>query len=507
MSHHVPRGQHHACGSCGCTIKKAHRVFHDQPFCDTCYAREFLRRPCSRCAEPTLLHISQETGLCRKCEQLERVCLRCARPVKRAALLVGGEPVCPSCRRHFPPFPAKTKPKNHATCGICRKYRRVVRRDEADRPYCSRCADTDRREEVAEQEARYWLDSLAQRTVQLAPLLTTPWCQELFKTFVEAEVGRTPAQALALNLKHHHQVFMALETRMPDIAVATSAQFLEKFTAAEMRRWEMVFGFLRRQGYALPKADDLERASDLRRIQAAIKGVERCHDGWRIARFAKHLDAQSSTIKTQRVAIRAACGLVQVHPSSRLTQKSVDAYLAAKPGQRAALSSFIGYLRGQGVALRLPKKPPKRKKGVSRLKDLDACIGILQHSQNYGQLRAAVAGVLIGLLGMQLKAALKLPREALTWSAGGISLALPGQTVELDSRLVEGISRYLALRDADVGHVGGLLFPGRAGVERVSEATLGYHFKEWGVSARNLIVAGREYLARSGVTPLAVETA
>ena len=495
------RGDRHHCGNCGRPMKKARRVFGEMPFCDTCYARDFLRRPCAKCGEPAMLHKSQETGLCRKCERLDWTCLRCSKPVERAALLVAGKPVCPSCRRYYPPFPKKAGRTGHATCALCHKHRRVAKRIEG-KPYCKLCAVGDRRAEVEGQERSYWTHSLAERQVKFSKRLTTQACRDLFVRFVEAEFLRMEPKDLALDLEHHFRAFEALEKRLPDIEKATETEFLEQFTGDEMRTWEKVFVFLKDDGCAIPSREAREQAAEQRRMSAAVASVAHCHDGFRVAAFAKHLAGRRCTLKTRRVSLRAAVGLVQTRPSDALSQAAVVAYLKKRPGQRAALAAFVGFLRAQGLVLQLPPKKPMGRRAPSTMKDLDACVAILRRSDDYGQLRAAVAGTIVGLFGLELKVVLSLPRTALE-PAGRDQLLLNvlSHRVPVDSRLLPGFTRYLALRDEAAGGIFGPLFPGRVPAVSADPSSLGYHFKQWGVSPRDLRVSGRAYLQKLRAAP------
>lgn len=495
------RGQRHECTQCGRNMDKAARVFMDMAFCGTCYAREFLRRPCSRCLAPAMLHKSQDTGLCRSCIKLTRVCQRCEKPVRRAALIVNDAPVCASCRRHFEPYPKSYKPADHQTCSVCRKYRKPV--NKSGPPLCAKCAASDRREEVEEIEQAYWMDYLLGAQESLRMRLTQDWCRTLFDGFVEHQVESVSVKPLALRIERYLPMFQSLEQRFKSLAEIHANSLLENYTPEELRRAEAVVSFLYQSGVGVPTRDKLEDTAERRRIRAIIGSVRDPNHAQILEEFLRLRAGPSSgdapSVKTLRVSLRAACGLLEITEAGFPAQRDVARYLRGRPGQRAALASFIGFLRGRGVEVSLPAKPKKprpKKNTASSGVSLESCLAMLKSSDEYGQLRAAAVGAVVGLLGLPLSDVVRYPRTQITGDEQALKLTIDGEVVTLDPRLAVNLMRYIAMRDRKIGNKEGFLFPGRASHQHVSEAAVTYHFKEWGVSARELGALGRSFLKR-----------
>lgn len=502
-----PRGLRHECHRCGRQIPKAHRVFLGIVFCATCYAREFSRRPCFRCGQSVRLHKSQETGLCRECERSERRCARCDKTVPRAALVIDGKPVCPACRRYFPPFLQSTRRDGHETCSVCRKHRRVTSRDGRGRPLCSRCSCRDRRLEVAEIDERYWHESLLQRHAKVEARLNSEWCRNLFAEFVAHEVARVPAKRLALALNRHVSSFATLESRFGGRDEIDADSILARYGAEEMRRAQSLFEYLRTVGIGVPTRDQSEAYAEKRRVQSLLDDMKDSVHLRLLERFRASFDEPDSRgltvkAKSMRLSLRAACGLVRKAGDQDLCQAVLEAYLQEVPGQRAAVSRFVGFLsREAGIAVSLPARRARKHHRVTRSEGdraLARCLGHLDRDRSFLDLRAAVAGTLIGLWGIPLVEVVRLNRDAAVVRDGGsLTIEWPkGTHTKVDSRVALGIGRYLMLRDNAAGHNGGFLFPGRPASQHVTEGTVGTRLEAWGCPVRVLAMSARNWIKK-----------
>ena len=505
-----PRGQRTEC-SCGRKIAKAHRVFRGIAFCGTCYARDFKPRPCLNCGASVRLHRSQETGLCRVCERTERRCIRCERPVHRAALLIEGKAVCPGCRRYFPPFPKNYRPIDHESCSVCGKHRRVVRRDPDERPLCSLCSERDRHEEVRAKDESYWREGVLKRHLAIEPRLQTEWTRELLSGFIEYQLGLIPAKRLALALTAHAQRIQTLGRRFGSLEEINSKQLLACYTSEEMRRSQSLLDYLHALGVETPTRDQREDLAEERRIQSLLESVRLSAHAPLVRRFQIALNRPNSKgfapqRKSQRSSICAACGWVALTGDDALSQESLDRYLRQTPGQRDALSTFIGFIgRAEGIKVSLPAKSPRKRSAISQRGGDDAlmqCLGVLGNgNSDFASRRAALAGTLVALFGISLRVVLRLPRESINQvDDGGMIFALPQAElaeVALDLRLVAAIDRYLVDRDRLVGRLDGFLFPGRPLHQHVSEAAVADRLKTLGLSIRVLSMSGVDWIKRA----------
>lgn len=503
-----PRGQRTECHGCGRRIAKAHRVFRGIACCSTCYAREFKPRPCRNCGVSVRLHRSQETGLCRTCERAERRCMRCERPVPRAALLIEGRVVCPSCRRYFPPFLEDRRPVDHETCSVCRKHRRVARRDDQGRPLCSRCAERDRREEVRAQDESYWREGVLNRHLALEPSLSTAWARDLLSGFIEYQLGRTPSKRLALALADHVQRIQILERRFGSLGEINAEQLLARYTPDEMRRSQSLLAYLHSAGVETPSRDQREDLAEERRIAALLEKVRFSPHAPLVRRFQAALGQPNTRghvpqKRSRRSSFCAACGWVTLVGDDVLSQKSLEQYLRQTPGQRAALSAFIGFLRrAEGMDLSLPAKPTRKARRASQQDGDEAlarCLSVLgDEGSDFADRRAALAGVLMGLLGLSLRTVVRYSRQGVVGANDDqLKLTMLGPDIDevtLDPRVATIVERYLSVRDQLVGLSDGFLLPGRPIHQHVSESTVATRLQVLGAPVRVLSMSGATWI-------------
>lgn len=156
--------------------------------------------------------------------------------------------------------------------------------------------------------------------------------------------------------------FMDIEKQwgiIPEYAV-----LLKHFGTPRLRRALLPMRWMREIGLVVPDAAAKEDDSDQRRIDASLDKVgmgtkERAIlDGYRDGLMADLKD-ENTTLRSIRLALTpAAALLVSGREMKRVPpdQKVLDAYLEKTPGQRAAVSGFVCYLRDRhGVEISLPK--------------------------------------------------------------------------------------------------------------------------------------------------------
>lgn len=490
------------CGSCGRGMEKAKRIFEGVAFCSSCYLRHFERRPCERCGQPARLHKSQEIGRCGKCERETRRCLRCDELTPRAALIFEGEAVCKKCRRYYPPFPPKAqKDSSQRNCQVCRKPRNVAGRDPDGRPLCAKCFSIDRREEVAEEDRRYWVTSLARRQVVGRQSLITQWCRALFDTFVEFRLTNTPPKSLSLKLANYIQFFQGLETRFHSRKTLFNANLLDHYTPDELRRSEPIITFFAEIGVDAPTRAHTRAAAERRRIHDILAE----HAGGSFYAILKAYSEdmanptpprQTIALTTQRTNLRAAAGLVAATGGKRITQSTVTRFLVSSPGQRASLSRFIGFLNDGAYDLSLPSVKSRNPR-PTRATDssLEVCLHALENEASLSRRRALLCAIFSGLLGLPLAKVVAFERDRLSSNhANAVTLYLDGAWVSLPDRLHGPLSRHLNDRDVEMESRQGWLFPGRPDSQPITSETVNYHLKKFGVTASQLAIEGRYVL-------------
>lgn len=385
------------CGVCERVTVKATRVEAEVRYCSTCYARSFKRLLCGGCGMFKRLLASRDDPRCQACVSA-MPCIRCRRAGRPIGKITAQGPVCSSCYIYFVDLRAcevcneparvlrllrtadgdkRACPRclraDQHTCASCRKHRVCTQTSEG-RWRCRRCAEGG---EVTCRtcsapmpagggkrcQACYWTERCGRSASQLVELLQTKRARDAFAEFAAWLPAQGSAQRAAMNLRKHVEFFEMLES-VGDEAW-TGDLLLERFGTAVLRRYELPVRWLQmRAGVVLP-AQDKAREADSRRVRKAMSAMPH----GTVARdlleaFQKELqhrrDAGKLTELSMRLAFRPAVALLGVEDpqgSRAPTQAALERYLSEVPGQRAAVSTFLGFLRAScGLELRLPPK-------------------------------------------------------------------------------------------------------------------------------------------------------
>lgn len=385
------------CGICERSIEKAQRVEAGVSYCATCYARSFKRSMCGGCGMFKRLLASREDARCQAC-LAARPCIRCGhagRPLGKRTPL---GPVCNHCYSYFvEPRPCeicrepsrrlsvlrtaegdkKACPRcqraDHHTCAFCRKHRPCTTTPDK-RWQCRACA---RLGEVPCEvcsapmaagngkrcEACYWTARCEHSAAQLLEILRGRRAREAFAAFAAWLPRQGSAQRAALRLARHVEFFQMLDA---EADVPWTGEFLlSRFGAAVLRRYELPVRWLRMHAAIDWPEHVKERDADVRRVRAAVARVP---EGT-VARelldaleqeLLRRRDAGQLSERSMRMAVRPAVALLaQEDPQwgRAPTQATLERYLSITPGQRSAISTFLGFLKSsRGIELRLPAK-------------------------------------------------------------------------------------------------------------------------------------------------------
>ena len=119
-----------------------------------------------------------------------------------------------------------------------------------------------------------------------------------------------------------------------------------------MRRFQLATQWLQERRGLTVDSQSKKDASDRRRIEATLASVRPGSLAYDV--LNQHVSAMrerakdgATTMRSMRLALRPAATLMLLEDAAgaRLpSQKTLDAYLASTPGQRAALSGFVGFL-------------------------------------------------------------------------------------------------------------------------------------------------------------------
>lgn len=378
-------------------MTKAKRVEGGVRYCSTCYARSFKRLMCGGCGMFKKLLASQKESICQQCTA-SKPCIRCQRTGRPVGKLTAQGPVCNACYKYFvEPSPCEVCGRssrrlsrmctadgnklacphclrmNNRSCATCRKHRQCEQTSEGKwqcqacrelgEVICGSCALPMPAGAGQRCEACYWSARCQHISSQLLELLRTKRVRNAFVEFAEWLPKQGSAQRAALKLTKHVQFFELLDA-LGDEAW-TGELLLKSFGTATLRKYELPVRWLKFQAGVVLNAQDKANEADSRRVRKSIVAVPEDTVARKLLdAFKKVLDIRRDsgklTERSIRLAFQPAIALLEVEDPSWMrapTQAALDRYLAQKPGQRAAISTFIGFLKSNSrIELLLPAK-------------------------------------------------------------------------------------------------------------------------------------------------------
>lgn len=388
------------CDACEEPLERpAHRVHAGVHYCQRCYCREFKRRLCVGCGMFKRLLRSEERPHCQAC-LAALPCVRCKRVGRSVGLMTEYGPACDSCRVYFvEPQPCEAcgtlsqrmsravmggtekrvcprcATKHHRTCAECRrsrscepgmdgKWRCKACVDLGSVP-CQTCSKLMPAGFGKRCSGCYWRERGDRSSGQLVELLSTRRVREAFLAFaawlLEDEKG---IERRTRRLPEHAQFFVSLDQLADE--PWTGEFLLKNFTTALLRKYELPVKWLESRSGIAHSEEDKRDAADLRRVREAVAQLpagtlaRQVANAFAIELINRHTAGELSA-KSVRMALRPAISLLEEEDpeGNRLPgQAALGAYLGQVPGQRAALSTFLGFLRAKhSLDLRLPPKP------------------------------------------------------------------------------------------------------------------------------------------------------
>lgn len=396
------------CDECGKTVEKIWRRYHGHRYCRTCYTREFARRICPKCGNYARLPRGRPDALCPKCET-DKPCVRCGKIHYEIGKITPYGPVCTACSVYF----RKAEP-----CEVCgRPSSRLTRvqRMGHDRRLCPRCARSDHEgcqacgrwrmlhespdgrrlcprcledgdipcptcgEQMPAGHGKqcqkcYWRALLEKRIAIDVAAFAIPAIGSHFDAFgrwLGKEVGEHKA---SLTIHRYLSFFVAIEHEWKEIP--KYEVLLGHFGAARLRkvllpmRWMEVSGLIRQD------AEKKEADSERRRILATLELFGKGSQERKIlVGYYDELQARGMKVRSIRLSLTPAAALLTGGKKRCQTppdQKILEEFLDKAPGQRAAVSGFVRYLREKfGASMTLPGINA-RKEQANRRKKLEA---------------------------------------------------------------------------------------------------------------------------------------
>lgn len=282
--------------------------------------------------------------------------------------------------------------------------------------------------------------------------------------------------------------FQLLEAELPEPALISPEAVLSKFTAAQLRKMELIVTFLREEGFKFPTRSQATNASERRRIQQSLDELtvdthaDLVRSFWN-DQMPNNLADDDQAIRSARLNIRAAVELAKHSSGRQIDSDGVRAFLRHKPGYRASLFAFTTYLRRCGVDVHIPapSRAP-RKNSRETVNAAKAARNYLRDSEDFIDLRAGFAGWLVASLGVSLTAICQLPRTALRRSASGqFTIDVLGKSVSIPNDLSITVQRFEQGWNEATSGKSLMLFPGRPVTEPVTTEAISLRLRSVGV--------------------------
>lgn len=373
------------CGECGEENTRIWRVEAGVSYCGRCYARCFKRALCPGCGMFRRLLKAKANARCRTCVAAAP-CVRCRRPGLPVHLMTSDGPVCGGCRPYFrndepcdacgalsrelrrvdtdlgeKRMCAKCAPSDHRSCAQCRRHRactvgldgkwRCALCTSKGKVPCPSCGASMPAGRGRRCEACYWLARTRALEAQLIELMEGRLARQAFTEFADWMRRTVDIKRAAHRLRAHAEFFAALDRL--DEAAWSGPALLARFGPAGLRRFELPVRWLTECRGVRLDAKHKQASADTLRVASIVAEVPAntpAHNV--ISGFARELtsrvEAEKLQIRSMRMALRPAVDLLAVTDSGWQRMPSahdLKRYLSRSPGQRAALSPFLRYLR------------------------------------------------------------------------------------------------------------------------------------------------------------------
>lgn len=371
------------CEGCGASFFTVKKIYKQQRYCSTCYARLFKRRACPRCASVARLPTFDSKAVCQRCLS-GSPCVRCGRTGRRVGRMTPYGPACNSCAHYFTqPQPCeicgtystrrsrvvadgrtvKACPKcariGFETCALCRRNRQLTLRPDGRKLcwLCSTvgtiscwCCGADMPAGVGKEcNECYWQRTFRKRVAMDVEALRSAEVKDDFLRFGDWLPSHTDYKKAARSINRYLLFFREVEKHCS--WPPAYSDLLTHFGAESLRRTRLpVTWLIENRGVAV---DGRARAldSEQRRIEvclaSGVGGQQREALSGYYSLLMSRVSTEQTSLRSVRLALSTATSLlIEVH---RHTDELPDAdeisrFLRHAPGRMASLTGFIHYL-------------------------------------------------------------------------------------------------------------------------------------------------------------------
>lgn len=370
------------CTACNKVVPKLTRVHKGEGYCAACYKRLFVRNVCPQCRNFKRLLKSDRTSICAECFS-SLPCIRCKRKDRKVGLLTATGPACASCAPHFRnPTECEvcsklsTRPvyvsqngqdvrvcqscasQQFKTCSSCRRYRAIASEEGpirlCERCYrsppgrCPKCDGQMPAGRLNECEACYWRGLLRKRIDLFQVGIGSTELRRDLEAFAGWMADRSSPASAAVKLKRALPIFVEIGQKWRHIP--SYEDLIAHFGPQAPRRYYLLFQWLRQSGKIVENKEFRLKATEDRLVAKLLdEFVDLPAARELISAYHGHLlEGRQRTPKSIRLALSPAAAflkLIDGRSKETITQKTLETFLAAKPGQRAALTGFVNFLR------------------------------------------------------------------------------------------------------------------------------------------------------------------
>lgn len=384
------------CDECGRAMAKAKKIHKGKRYCATCYPRLFKRNECAGCGNFARLPVFDPASRCNGCAR-DKPCVRCGKESFKLGRMTPYGPACKPCATYFREpeqceICGKTSRRiatnsqsglrscptcsgpDAATCPVCRRHRVLVQDEsgvmlcrpchELGKITCGTCGHSMPAGRGSECEDCYWRRSFNRRlAIDLAGFRTAEMSKAFsdFGVWLHSEIGAKPA---ALNIHRHFVLFSDMESRWGQLP--TYMQLLEGFGAAGLRRVELPMRWMQATGGIVVDEVAREHHTEMRRIAELQESVVAAESRAILKKYQASLlvkvEQGSTSIRSVRLALKPAVDLLKlawIQGNAMPSQRTLEHFWHASPGQVAAVTGFINFLN-RTFGMKLDARPDKR---------------------------------------------------------------------------------------------------------------------------------------------------
>jgi len=372
------------CDECGKSVAKIHRVYEGHRYCVTCYARVFKPRMCTGCGTRKRLPSNRPDAICSACKA-SKPCVRCGKAGSPVGRMSDYGPVCNSCAPYFrteKPCEGCGNPSSelskvarlqnnlrlcpscqrsdYQTCPGCRRYRQLFLGADGNHlcklclerhdQYCASCRKPIAGGRGARCEDCYWIEAAHKRIDIDEHVFSSPTMGKLFAEFGDWLIEECGGKNAALSIHRYVSFFLEVEKVWGSFPGYES--LVAHFKAEGLRRVRRPMRWLNTHQRLCVDSVVRENTSEEERIlNMSGKFPIGLIAGQAVNGYVKKLRIRHQqgkiSLRSIRLALTPAIHLLQCASTTGQAlpnQKTLDGYLATRPGQQAAVTGFISHL-------------------------------------------------------------------------------------------------------------------------------------------------------------------